>query len=677
MSKSSFNSYKIALCFIISAILIVFVLPRKGQFKYEYSKGKPWIYEQLNAPFNFPIYKSDEELSKDKQDVEQHYKPYFRMDNAIGQQELDKLANDISHNSISYRQKQLLTNAFEFIYQRGIWQISELKPEYAERKDLLVAVVNNNVSVDYPASQLFTPASAYSYISKKLQDSLGHNQVSELTAKLKLQQYILANLSYDENTTIQVRNNELADIPITKGVVSEGKKLIGKGEIVSPAVYQQLESLRKEYTERTGYTGSMLILIVGQVMLVILCLSCLFVLLRIFRPDMLMRSSSLIFVLILVVGFVYITMFAIKSDINIYLIPLAIIPIYISTFFYARPAMFVHWVVLLLIGFYVPNSFEFILINFAAGIASIISFRTMYRRGRLFVAIGTILAAYCFSYISIQLIQEGTLANISWSFMLNFVINVLIILTAYQLVYVFEKIFGFLSNVTLMELSDTNRKLLRKLAETAPGTFQHSMQVANLAETVAHEIGGNPLLVRCGALYHDIGKMENPVFFIENQAKGFNPHDALEPEQSAAIIIKHVEDGVQLAKKHNLPAAIIDFIRSHHATSVTRYFYNKYVEKHPDATDFSKFTYPGPAPAAKETAIVMMADSLEAASRSLNSVTEDAINSLVDSIVGLQAKNGYFSNVSITFKELEQAKQIFKKKLRNIYHPRIEYPEIK
>ncbi len=361
--------------------------------------------------------------------------------------------------------------------------------------------------------------------------------------------------------------------------------------------------------------------------------------------------------------------------VSIYLLPFAILPIILKTFYDSRLALFIHIITILLIGFFAPNSFEFVFLNVVAGMVAIISLTNVYRRSKLVVTSLYVIAAYSVIYLGIALVQEGNLASIEWKYFRLFGVNGILVMISYPLIYMFEKTFGFMSDATLMELSDTNQPLLRKLAEVAPGTFQHSLQVANLAEDAVFQVGGNPLLVRAGALYHDIGKMEEPLYYIENQTSSINPHDNLEFEQSARIIIDHVRKGVDLAKKNKLPEAIIDFIRTHHGTTTVQYFYRSYLRKYPEAdVDVRKFSYPGPRPGSRETAIVMMADSVEAASRSLKEITENTLDKLVDSIIGNQMREEQYNDAQITFKEITTIREVFKRRLRNIYHARISYP---
>jgi hypothetical protein len=375
----------------------------------------------------------------------------------------------------------------------------------------------------------------------------------------------------------------------------------------------------------------------------------------------------------LVLIIVVISRFSIKY---LYVVPFALIPIIIKTFYDARLALFIHIITVLLVGFFAPNGFEFVFLSFIAGIIAIFSLTNLYRRGKLFLSAGLVILTYSFVYFGLAITQEGNFSGIEYRNFLYFAFNGSLILLAFPLIYLFEKIFGFVSDLTLMELSDSNQKLLRNLAEKAPGTFQHSLQVANLAEEAIRKIGGNPLLVRTGALYHDIGKMNNPVYFIENQRTGFNPHDMHEFDESANIIISHVKDGVELAKKHSLPDQLIDFIRTHHGTTKVQYFYRSYIKKFPDKdVDVNMFTYPGPKPYSKEMAVLMMADSVEAASRSLSDINEEKIGILVESIISDQMNDGQFDYVDINFKDITEIKTLFKDKLMNIYHARIKYPE--
>ena len=465
----------------------------------------------------------------------------------------------------------------------------------------------------------------------------------------------------------------LANISTTRGMVQAGEKIISQGEIIDNQLFRILESLKYESENRLGSGYFYQIILIGQIIFVFACIAVLFLFLWNFRREILEHTMKTIFILMLVLIIVLVSRFTTQF---LYIIPFALVPIIIKTFYDARLALFIHIITVLIVGFFAPNGFEFIFLNFIAGIVAIFSLTNIYRRGKLFLSAALVFLTYSFVYFGLAITQEGNFSNIELNNFVYFALNGGFVLLAYPLIYIFEKGFGFLSDLTLMELSDTNSKLLRLLAEKAPGTFQHSMQVANLAEEAIFKIGGNALLVRTGALYHDIGKMVNPAYFIENQRAGFNPHDMHEFDESANIIISHVKDGVELAKKHSLPEPLIDFIRTHHGTTKVQYFYRSYINKFPEKeVDIKKFTYPGPKPYSKETATLMMADSVEAASRSLSDITEEKINQLVESIINDQMQDGQFDNADITFRDIAIAKSIFKQKLANIYHARIEYPD--
>jgi putative nucleotidyltransferase with HDIG domain len=418
-------------------------------------------------------------------------------------------------------------------------------------------------------------------------------------------------------------------------------------------------------------------ILLGHLIFIIVCITVLFLFLLNFRREILEDSLKISFILIIVLIFVSIASVTLKYSIDsIYLIPFAIIPIIIRTFYDARLALFIHIIVVMLVGFFAPNGFEFVFLNFIAGIIAIFSLTDLHRRGKLFLSAFLVVITYSIIYFGMSITYEGNVHDIKWENFLYFGANGVLLLLSYPLIYVFEKVFGFLSEVTLLELSDTNQPLLRLLAEKAPGTFQHSLQVANLAEDAVYKIGGNPLLVRTGALYHDVGKMDNSICFIENQNSGYNPHDYLELDESAKIIINHIIIGEKIAKKYKLPIQIIDFIKTHHGTSRVEYFYRLFKNKFPDKTiDEKKFTYPGVKPYSIETAVLMMADTVEAASRSIEKIDENAINNLVDSLIDKQIANGQYEDAPLTFKDVSIIKRIFKQKLVNIYHARIEYPK--
>jgi len=673
----------------------VYIFPREGKFRYEFQKGRPWLNENLYAPFDFPIYKSDKQIAEERDSILKTYSPYFQFDSSVfitqrdlftkyfEQKQEEFIENNISDNN--YKKQSFINegikfkNRFEYIihdiYNKGIVDLN------SETENLKlysnITVLKDKVAQNYSINDIYTHKNAYEYLTNSVNSYLDSNKTRiknlDFYKNLNFYEYLSPNLIYDKTTSENVKNELIKNISITKGMVQAGEKIISQGEIIDTRLHRILESLKYESEQKLGTGYYSQIILLGQIIFVLACIGVLFLFLINFRSEILKHTLKTAFILMIVLLIVIISSFTLKV---IYMIPFALIPIIIKTFYDARLALFIHIVTILLVGFLAPNGFEFVFLNFIAGIVAIFSLSNLHRRGKLFLTAGLVVLTYGFIYFGLVITQEGSFTGIEIKNFKLFAFNGFFLLLAYPLIYAFEKTFGFISDLTLMELSDTNQKLLRKLAEKAPGTFQHSMQVANLAEEAIIKIGGNPLLVRTGALYHDIGKMNNPFYFIENQRSGFNPHDSHEFDESADIIISHVQDGVDLAKKHGLPEQIIDFIRTHHGTSKVQYFYRSYVKKFPDKdVDVSKFTYPGPKPFSKETAVLMMADSVEAASRSLSKIDQDTIGELVESIINDQMSEGQFDNANINFNDVTEVKAIFKDKLLNIYHARIKYPE--
>jgi putative nucleotidyltransferase with HDIG domain len=656
---------KALILFLTVSVLILFFIPRMGKFKYEFNQGEIWMYEELNAPFDFPVYKSEAELKDEQDRIQKQSLNYFVLDSSLAAKQLALLKEKADSNNHDSRLFLSLQEAFISLYGRGIIDASR----YAELKDKLIAIVRGNTYEEIPVSEVYTQNSAYDFINnstlKYYADELDINP----------SQFIVPNLIFDETLTQKIRHKNLAAILPTEGMIAEGVKIVSKGEQVTAEAFKILSSLKREY-EKNIAGGSWFLTVLGRMFLVFGCMGCIFALLMTFRRTMLVENRCIIFILILLAVFIILAMQIVKINSSlIYVIPFTIVPIYISSFFYSRPAIYLHFFMILLIGSFVPASFEFVLINSMAGITAVIGFKRNYERGELFLTGFLIFLVYTTGYVSLKLLHEGSLSGFAWTIPLMLLINSLLVIILYQFTFLFERLFGFVSISRLVELSNTNRKLLRDLTEIAPGTAQHVLQVANIAEAVIGNIGGDPLLVRAGAMYHDIGKIKNPAFFVENQASGISPHDKISPEESARIIIEHVTYGIELAHKHHLPNAIIDFIKTHHGKSLVYYFYMKYMNEHPDDKDAAqKFTYPGPNPSTKEMVVVMMADSCEAASRSLAHPDETKLNSLVDKIIDRQHSEGLYNDSNITLKEISSAKMIIKNKLKNIYHSRIEYP---
>lgn len=676
------------LFFCIAVGLIVFIFPREGKFKYEFQKGKPWQHVDLIAPFDFPIYKSLEEINAERKVVERQMKPYFFKSGRIQSEELERFSIEFEKawsdalvnieikeeealklKAKYYSQGETLLNS---LYEQGIIEVhASIEGQDA---DFDVAVLENNVEIVKPISDFYTLKSAFQQINSAL------SKTDELGKKLlesSIENCLKRNISFDAETNEFVLKQELESISPTLGMVQKGERVASTGDVLTEEQYKILDSLRTEFESQLGESSSLSLILLGQIVLVALLILSLGLFLYSFRAEIINSDTKIVFLLFLIVLFVFgAKVFLSIENINLYLLPFCVLPIIIRTFFDIRVALFTFLVTVLIVGFIAPNPYEFIIIQMITGMLTLLGIVNLRNRSQLFISSLVVFSVYCTVYLSIGLIQEGSFQATDWKFLGWFFGSAMLTLFAYPLIYIFEKVFGFVSDVTLMELADTNNDLLRQLNMKAPGTFQHSLQVSNLAEEAIRAIGGNTLLMRTGALYHDIGKMNMPNYFIENQNSDYNPHSELAPEESAAIIIEHVISGIELAKKSKLPDIIIDFIRTHHGTTTTRFFYKQYMADNPDEKDVAKrFQYPGPLPYSKETAVLMMADSVEAASRSLSKYDGESIEKLVNNIIDSQVRELQFANADITFKDISEIKKMFKRKLMSIYHVRIEYPD--
>lgn len=675
---------------------------------FEYQKGGFWKHEDLTAPFNFPVHKSQFDINHERDSVLRGFRPIFNYDQQISDLRIQEIGEDFNadwatysvskfkipspdvyhhdkrymvHRQLEKEYRSTILSLVRDIYRKGIVDLAPLEDEgkvsYHE-----ITVIRGNLADNMLLSALYTPKSAYEYFMGSLKNSILQKnnptarKYDEFFDSFELNNYLSSNVIYDEVKSSSVRKSLISGISLTRGLIQEGQGIISRGEFISNGKYLILESLRKEYERNLGFMERQLV-IVGKFILVLTSMLVIYMFLWSYRKEVLDSNVRVSFILLAMLLMISIASIALRFNlVSVYLLPFAILPIILKTFFDARLALFVHIITVLLVGFFVPNGFEFVFLNVVAGMIAIISLTDAYRRSKLVVTASLVILTYSVIYMGIGLVQEGNLSQIDYKYFSWFGVNGLLILISYPLIFLFEKTFGFISDATLMELSDTNQPLLRKLAEHAPGTFQHSLQVANLAEDAVFHIGGNPLLVRAGALYHDIGKMEEPLYYIENQTNTINPHDNIEFEQSARIIIDHVRKGVELAKKNKLPQAIIDFILTHHGTTMVQFFYRSFLNKYPEAdVDVMKFSYPGPKPISKETAIVMMADSVEAASRSIKTINESTLDKLVDSIITSQMTEGQYNDAQITFKDITTIREVFKKRLQNIYHMRISYPQ--
>ncbi|MBA3898868.1 MAG: HDIG domain-containing protein [Bacteroidetes bacterium] len=675
--------------FLVTVGLIVVVFPQEGTFRYEYTKGKPWLHPDLFASFDFAIQKTEAEIQEEREEIIRNSPVYFREDTALAGRRLMSLDIDfqrhwnLRHESPEADPAELAPYSKNATYKVGRNLLSELfnkgiieVTDYIERKDSndFVTIISNNVAEEKPLMDLFTIQSAFNYINIQLEK---HRNVDPVVLMGLFENLVTHNIIYDPQTTQTVLEQQLEDISLTRGKVDLGARIISRGDIVDQEKFRVLESYRSEYQAQVGNTINYLFLVSGQVILVTLALLVIFFFIYLFRKDIVADNLKVSFLLLITLLMVLMASLSLRFDaIHIYMLPFGILPIVVRAFYDTRLALFTHLVTIMIIGFLAPNGFEFAFIQLIAGIFAVFSIANLSKRSQLFFTAFIIFASYSLCYLGFALIEEGNVNSIEPFYFGFFGISAMMTLFSYPLIYLFEKMFGFISDVTLIELSDTNSPLLRELAMRAPGTFQHSLQVANLAEEATFEIGGDALLVRTGALYHDIGKMDMPRYFIENQTSGINPHDELNFEESAGIIIGHVIRGIEKAKKFNLPENIIDFIRTHHGDTMVQYFYKSYLKQFPDKlVDEKMFRYPGPRPFSKETAVLMMADSVEAASRALKSYDAESIDKLVESIIDYQISEKQFVNADITFKDITTIKKILKKKLSMIYHVRIEYPK--
>ena len=672
--------YKVIL-FLITTVAIVYLFPKGGQFKYDFSNGQLWKYDNLYAPFDFAIQKTEEEITIEKKQIIANAKLYFDYDSSIPNEVINVYKRKLSalkqNDTISQEQIQKFEDIgvkiINNVYKKGFLEV--ISQDRVSNPNELVVVKKENVIEDVLFKNLNNSNDVLLAITKGVNTKTNVYFKSEVFNILS--EIITPNISYNASFTDKIIDNEIGNISYTKGKVSSGELIILKGDIVEGKKLAILNSLKSESESKVWTDSNYNWIIFGYTILVALALLMLLLFLQINRLEIYNNNNKVTFIFFNVFIMIFIQTLVIKYNSDyLYVVPLSVLPIVLKAFFDARLGLFTHVLTVLLLGYVVPNSFEFIYLHIIAGIVTILTVSELYKRANLFISVAQITLIYMITYFAFSIIKEGNASQINLDYFILFAINGLLSFLAIILIYIYEKVFGLVSDVTLLELSNTNTKLLRELNEKAPGTFQHSMQVANLAETAANEIGANSMLVRTGALYHDIGKMVNPMYFIENQTTGVNPHNDLSPEDSAKIITDHVIKGVEIAKKYKLPDRIIDFIRTHHGTSTAYYFYMKEKEQNPGVhINIKKFQYKGPNPFSKETAILMMCDAAEAASKSLTKPTAQSINDLIDKIIDKQMSENQFLNSDVTFKEIEIIKKVIKKKLMNIYHLRVEYPE--
>lgn len=672
--------YKIIL-FILTTIAIVYLFPKGGQFKYDFSNGQLWKYDNLYAPFDFAIQKTADEIASEKKEITANAIQYFDYDTKIvtevNETFVKKIYSINAKDSLTDEEvkslKRIGEKVLQKVYEQGF--LEDLTTDVISRNDEIIALKKDKVVTDVLFKNLLTTKDILSIINTSL-GKKPYDFKQEILLNI-LVNSIRPNVFYDKEFTTKIINNQFKNISLTQGKVATGELIILKGGIVEGKKLAILNSLKAESESKIWTKSNYNWIVLGYTILVSLALLMLLLFLHKYRIEIFNNNNKVTFIFFNVFAIIFVQTLVIKYNSDyLYVVPLSILPIIIKAFFDARLGLFTHVLTVLLLGYIVPNSFEFIYLHIIAGIVTILTVSELYKRANLFISVAQITFIYMLTYFAFSVIKEGNASQLNFDYFTLFAANGLLSFLSIILIYLYEKVFGLVSDVTLLELSNTNTKLLRELNEKAPGTFQHSMQVANLAEAAANEIGANSMLVRTGALYHDIGKMYNPLYFVENQITGVNPHSDLSPRDSAKIILDHVIKGIELAKKYNLPDRVIDFIRTHHGTTTTYYFYKKEQELNPDSKiDIKQFQYQGPIPFSKETAILMMCDSSEAASKSIKNPTAQSISDLIDKIIEKQMADNQFLNSDITFREIKIIKKVIKKKLMNMYHLRLDYPE--
>lgn len=660
---------------LITVLLIVWALPRNENKQFRYDIGKPWMYGSFIAKFDFPIYKTDEAIKEQEDSLLETYQPYYNYDPAVEKKQVSKFLADYQNGipGLPHNYVRLIADRLHRLYQAGIMDTPEYNEAYRDSTSQ-VRLVNGNNAQSIALACVYSTLSAYEQLFIDEQIAMQR----PILQRCNLNNYIEPNLIYDKGRSETERNDLLSSIPPASGMVMSGQKVIDRGDIVDEYTYRVLSSFEREIKRRSATQTQITNTIIGQVIFVTLMVFLFTMYLGLFRRDYFNKPRSIAMLYTLITLFpVVVSLMMRHNFLSVYMLPFAMVPIFVRVFMDSRTAFVCHVTMILICTTAVRYQYEFIIIQLVAGLIAIYSLRELTRRAQVFKTAILVGIGSTFVYLALQLMQDNDFSSMDHDMYYHFVVNAVLLLIAYPMMYIIEKMFGFVSSVTLFELSNTNRGLLRDLSEIAPGTFQHSITVGNLAAEIANKIGANALLVRTGALYHDIGKMKNPVFFTENQA-GVNPHETLTYQESARIIISHVTEGVKLAERENLPTIIRDFIVTHHGTGITKFFYIKYKNEHPEEeVDPAPFTYPGPNPFTREQAILMIADGVEAASRSLPEYTEESISTLVNRMIDQDVTDGYFKECPITFRDLAIAKLVLIERLKAIYHTRISYPEMK
>ena len=664
-----------ALLVIVTVAIVVWIMPHDNTNLFHVEQGKPWKYAELTAPFDFPIYKAESVVKHERDSIMKEYQPYYKYNVEIERQMVHKFTTDYADGipNVPDDYISIISNRLHSLYQQGIMESKEYETLRSDTTNM-INIVNKKQATSVSILEVYSAKRAYEqlFMDEKLIPMRAALQ------KCNLNNYIIPNLTYDQERSETSRNELMASIPLASGLVQKGQKIVDRGEIVTDRTYRIIDSYVRENDRRNQDKTQNQISLIGQILYVSVLMICFTLYLSLYRKDYFENSRNAAMLYTFIVIFALLTaLFVRNTFIHVYILPYAMVPIFIRIFMDSRTAFMTHTTMVLICANMLQHPFEFTVVELVAGLVAITSLRELSKRSQLFRTALIITLACVIVNLAFDWTKATALSQIDYSIYNYLIFNGIALLFAYPLLYLIEKTFGFTSDITLIELSNTNSPLLRRMSEIAPGTFNHSIQVANLAGEIANKIGAKAQLVRTGALYHDIGKLANPIYYTENQS-GIDPHEMLTDIESAQIIISHVTEGVRLAEKNGLPDVIKSFILTHHGTGKTKFFYITYKNNHPDEPDDPEpFTYPGPNPSTREQAILMMADGVEAASRSLNEYTEESISQLVNKMIDGMVTEGYFTECPITFRDIMVAKQVLIERLRSIYHTRIRYPESK
>ena len=675
-SDISWHDFLVRAGLIIGTVAIItWALPRDTHSTYRIEKGKPWIHSDLKAPFDFPIYKGDDVVKAERDSLMRLYEPYFNYNKETEGMQTRQFVKDYNKgiSGLPDDYISIIASRLHRIYAQGVMSNTDYA-KYSKDTTQMIRIINGKVAVSAQINTIYSTVSAYEFIFAEPELSTQR----EILQRCNLNDYISPNLIYDKERSEASLSDLQNSIPLASGIAQQGQKIIDRGEIVDAKTYNILISFQKELDRREKSKQQISVTILGQILYVTILVVCMTFFLTLFRKDYFEKPRSLAMLYSLIIVFtVAASMMVSHNILHVYIIPFAMVPIFIRVFMDSRTAFIAHTIMILICACVLQSPLEFIAVELVAGLVAIYSLRELSSRSQLFWTAVLVTVSAALTNLALDWIRDNNLTKIEYSEYNYLIINGLMLFCSYPLLYLIEKAFGFTSNITLIELSDMNKELLRRMSEVAPGTFNHSIQVANLAGEIAQKIDAKSQLVRTGALYHDIGKILNPIYYTENQS-AVNPHESMTYIDSAQMIISHVTEGIKLADKYNLPDIIKEFIATHHGQGKAKYFYVQQKNAHPDEpVDDLLFTYPGPNPFTKEQAILMMADSVEAASRSLPDYTEKSIRDLVNRLIDGQVAEGYFKECPITFRDIEYAKTVLIEKLKTIYHTRVSYPELK